>query len=358
MACTVVFAWPVQWQQSPLRLPAAHKATPRTPPGGNTTVFVNAYIHPTDLGKQQNGFQILRRQLEQMRASPAWAGVRAVRVVSIGARLAGGCGDRCGVLRHVDRGTETVTLGELYKFCAAAPPGASVAYVHNKGSFHASKKNTRFREMLMRALFHGCLVADQAQCNVCGARFSPQPHAHMPGNMWIAKCAHVRRLRPPAGFAADMAAVAEAEAARCTARLAARGRTSSVLLGKNNACRFPGPFMGTGRYAAEHWIASHPNSRPCDVYDGPYSFGYAALPPANELWQPKLSHVPQLDTSRFFDVVAAMMCKQEREKRAGRLFLPPWEGDQACRQQLVNSGASRPQRYQDEWNALYGNYTE
>jgi len=345
MACAVVCGWPVQWQMPPLRLsplPPAHADTP--PPGANTTVFVNAYVHPTDLDKRNNGFQILRRQLEQMRASPAWPSVRAVRIVSIGSRLAGGCGDRCGVLRHVRQGTEAVTLGELYKFCAAAPPGASVAYVHNKGSFHPSENNTRLREMLMRALFHGCLVADRGLCNVCGARFSPQPHAHMPGNMWIATCAHVRRLRPPAGFPADMAAVAEAEAARCTARLAARGRKSSVLLGKNNACRFPAPMMGTGRFAAEHWVTSHPNSWPCDVYDdGPYSFGYAALPPANELWQPKLHYVPQLDISRFFNITVASMCKKQGV---------------ACRQQLVDSGLWEPQRYRDEWNALYGNDTD
>ena len=42
----------------------------------------------------------------------------------------------------------------------------------------------------------------------------------------------------------------------------------------------PGPWCrGTVRYSAEHWIHSHPDVQPCDLYTDPaFTFSYSPLP--------------------------------------------------------------------------------
>lgn len=89
-------------------------------------------------------------------------------------------------------------------------------------------------------------------CNVCSSRMSPIPHPHTPGNMWLARCDYVSKLINPRQFAHAM---------------------QQVVGGGENACR------GTGRYAAEHWIHSHPAARPCDLHTDPaYVWGYWPIP--------------------------------------------------------------------------------
>ncbi|CAJ1959261.1 unnamed protein product [Cylindrotheca closterium] len=43
-------------------------------------------------------------------------------------------------------------------------------------------------------------------------------------------------------------------------------------------------YYGSGRFAAEHWILSHPSVRPCDLYaNSSYLYGYKRIPSMEEL---------------------------------------------------------------------------
>ena len=51
-------------------------------------------------------------------------------------------------------------------------------------------------------------IAEGARdCDICGMRFSPTPHAHLPGNMFLARCGYISRLLPPEGFRRKMDAL-------------------------------------------------------------------------------------------------------------------------------------------------------
>lgn len=140
----------------------------------------------------------------------------------------------CTLLKHVQQGWEEETLGQLYDYCTRHPE-EYVVYMHNKGSFHPSKENTAIRRLLTKAvLSEGCLGMDTDTCNICSARFSPAPHFHSPGNMWLAHCSYIQRLLPPEGFAAAVGAVVDQQ----------------MLQGWEKP---PGWQVGTERFGSEHW---------------------------------------------------------------------------------------------------------
>jgi hypothetical protein len=83
----------------------------------------------------------------------------------------------------------------------------------------------------------------------------PFPHPHVPGNMWLAHCSYVNYLLEPIAFHNNMYKV------------------QAMLVLKSNAEHYC--CIGNGRYAAEHWIHSHPNVKPSDLYTSPdYTWGY------------------------------------------------------------------------------------
>ena len=63
----------------------------------------------------------------------------------------------------------------------------------------------------MRGVFsRACVEAiteGARDCDICGMRFSPTPHAHLPGNMFLARCGYISRLLPPEGFRRKMDAL-------------------------------------------------------------------------------------------------------------------------------------------------------
>ncbi len=63
----------------------------------------------------------------------------------------------------------------------------------------------------MRGVFsRACVeaIAEGARdCDICGMRFSPTPHAHLPGNMFLARCGYILKLLPPEGFRRKMDAL-------------------------------------------------------------------------------------------------------------------------------------------------------
>ena len=160
-------------------------------------------------------------------------------------------------------GQEDVTLQALYEYCHAFP-SQSVIYLHTKGSFHSAgpKVATQdiWRQRLTEAATHRqCLeaVALQGRCETCSLLLQPLPGIHYPGNMWTAACSHIIRLLPPQTFDKRMDQVV-GDFVRF--REASHGRLNTTFF-----AQMP-HMMGRTRFAAEHWLGSHPALRtPCDV---------------------------------------------------------------------------------------------
>ena len=140
------------------------------------------------------------------------------------------------VLGHRPRGTELVTLHSLWEFCKNNIGVEKVVYLHSKGSSRKTKANEDLRKFITKgALSAECASVDPATCNVCSSRFSPVPHPHTSGNMWLARCDYVRRLFNPLEF--------EERMHEFTTNCTPKGRESCD---------------GRLRFSAEHWINSHP----------------------------------------------------------------------------------------------------
>ena len=144
------------------------------------------------------------------------------------------------ILGHRANGTELITLHSLWDFCRKKPETEKVVYLHSKGSYTNSEQNRIFRRFLTAgALSEECALAED--CNVCSSRFSPLPHPHAPGNMWLARCDYVRELIDPFQFEKDMSSIVST----CS-------KTYKWFDG--------GPWCdGRDRWSAEHWVHSHPS---------------------------------------------------------------------------------------------------
>ena len=145
------------------------------------------------------------------------------------------------ILGHRPNGNEVITLHSLWEFCKKNPQTEKVVYLHSKGSFHPSPENTILRKFLTAgALSEECALVG-TQCNVCSTRFSPLPHPHTSGNMWLARCDYIRNLINPLQFEETM---------------------NSIYSPRTNTaqCKRRQPWcVGLERYSAEHWVHSHPS---------------------------------------------------------------------------------------------------
>jgi len=171
---------------------------------------------------------------------------------------------------HYVQGWESITQQSLYEYCVQNPT-MQVAYMHSKGSFHPKQINNEMRRFLMKGITSKECVNMPDTCSVCSSRFSAFPHPHTPGNMWHAKCSHIQRLLPPASFEQTMHQFLQANHEKSPFDL--------VDLHLN----------GDSRFAAEHWVHSHPDTEPCDLYDGDYITGYDLDSNARQgTWSPQL----------------------------------------------------------------------
>jgi hypothetical protein len=157
-------------------------------------------------------------------------------------------------LGHHEQGTEIITLHSLWQYCSNHTD-AKVVYLHAKGSSNNNRQNTALRPFLtVGALSRECLSLP-ATCDVCSSRISPIPHPHTPGNMWLARCSYINKLIDPNLFEAEMESV------------------------QRQLLHVPQSCVGRGRYAAEHWVLSHPSARPCDLCSSSnYVWSYANVP--------------------------------------------------------------------------------
>ena len=236
------------------------------------TLFYHVYFPPNDPDGYNHAARIVQEQLGMVGKSFATQDRKPILYYTvIGEKLKSQTwmNDLCRrnnldciLLNQMAEGQEDVTLQSLYNFCKAIP-SQSVIYLHTKGSFHAGgpKFATQdiWRQRLTEAATHKlCLEAATTgeQCETCSLLLQPLPGIHYPGNMWTARCTHVRRLLPPDSFDKRMDQVVQAfKKLRDT-----RQRLNTTF--------FPQMphMMGRKRFAAEHWIGSHPDLRcPCDL---------------------------------------------------------------------------------------------
>uniref|UniRef100_A0A7S2A067 Uncharacterized protein n=1 Tax=Ditylum brightwellii TaxID=49249 RepID=A0A7S2A067_9STRA len=222
-------------------------------------VFYNVYA---DVARISLATSIIKEQITQLRPE------HEVFIRSIGAAVKV---ENATLIRHDEEGDETGTLGLLWQHCRNHTTD-KVVYIHNKGSFHPSAANDKLRRFLTRgALSEECLSMPPS-CNICSSRMSPIPHPHTPGNMWLARCEYIKKLINPLEFNLRMVQVYNPKR-------------------KDNSC------VGTGRYAAEHWIHSHPSNMPCDLSSDDYTWNYDGVPTSD--FEMKLEPAPQFEMKKY-----------------------------------------------------------
>ncbi len=194
-------------------------------------------------------------------------------------------------------GDEMDTLQHLYEYCDRNENENDVVmYIHTKGAFTPSKENNILRNILMKAVTSDqCLssissispisssttITDSStdlsqmlsSCDTCSTQFHGIP-AHYPGNMWTSKCNYVRKLIPPKAFKTKKGefiqivkkASSPIEGTKKISVVLDDGKTT-FKYHKSKAWMLSSPsMMGIERFAMEHWIGSHPDLKPCDVF--------------------------------------------------------------------------------------------
>jgi len=166
---------------------------------------------------------------------------------------------QCHHLNHYYGGYEMRTLQDVHNYCLRKPDTQDhlVVYMHNKGSFHIGKRGSTHqrRSMTTAITSDQCYSAlQQDQCTLCGLAFSPWKSPFYPGNFWAAQCTYVQKLLDPYSYKNQtFISIGRAR------KMQERGRVTLSLFPEK-------PYnLGTGRYAAEFWVGSHPTVRACDV---------------------------------------------------------------------------------------------
>lgn len=202
--------------------------------------------------------------------------------------------NNCKKIHHHNIGNEIETLSSLYEYCTTHQ-SEKVAYLHNKGSFHPNLVNDRLRNMLNKAVFsEECLLLKtpsdtntftisaattntKCKCNICSSRFSPTPYFYMSGNMWVSHCSYISKLIHPSNFTSTMNEMVQ----------------SAPIEKFGDISKLKHYDIGLGRFAAEHWVASHPDSCPCDVYPGTKYRDSRFHLPVKNTWIPELLRAPR-----------------------------------------------------------------
>jgi len=267
-------------------------ASSATNPTSTDSLTVFYHVFQSDAsGGEALSASIVREQVLEATSSVAFGTVQRLNYVFVGPDNSGipaliNC-STCQQLEHRAAGGEVITLQHVFDHCSKNPAGR-VLYMHSKGSFHNTPENMVFRRFITKGAWSdACQTMPQA-CSACASRFSPLPHHHYPGNVWLARCDYVSRLIPPVQMEAAMERVANASAAA----------QWSDILGKED-------FVGRGRFSSEHWLTSHPSLVPCEVYartDYQWGESTAQIPQSWKAsggstdWTPTLQTFPRTGT--------------------------------------------------------------
>lgn len=210
-------------------------------PGLQYAIFYHAYISPENI---YHSLWIVHEQLSQWQAS-RHANDNSYYTHLGDATLPFPCPryGRCELLHQDVTGWERYTLAKIFEYCHEHSDH-NIIYLHSKGSFHPREENNHLRKVLtLSALSDQCHQGlSNTQCNVCSAHFAPIPHWHTPGNMWTAKCSHVKKLYPTRDF---------------------EGRVREIVQQLHQIDPEwredpPDWCVGTNRYVDEHWVHTHP----------------------------------------------------------------------------------------------------
>lgn len=260
------------------------------------TVFYNVFIPEgqNEIEKQANidkTLEIIKEQMTVRKSSFIANSTLYYMLIGAYVEKLPDC-TKCELLEYHQEGSELIILERLHDFCKKNT-AKKVVYIHDKGSYHPSHANNLFRKMITKAVFSDeCLFSssqssnttESFECDVCSARFSVLPHFHMPGNMWVADCSYVSKLMQPTKFESKM--------------------NDLVYRAPLKECQDPRKLRPSltarGRFAAEHWINSHPSIRPCDVYPDVYVWGHDNLP-KNTDWKPILAKAPRFTNMKKYE---------------------------------------------------------
>jgi hypothetical protein len=248
---------------------ARNKTVPANWKRGPIAIFYNVYIPTTEIMVDvTNAIDIIKEQIGQIASSPACQQPLTLHynIIDNAAALNATAMQelchlsnpnlKCKLMQEYKTGSETVTLRQLHSFCRKYPH-YRVTYLHTKGSYHVSNKNTNWRRLLTAAAVSPeCVNPPNTTCNLCGLQFFTQFTFFVPGNMFTASCDYVQKLLP---FEHNIYAKAREQVVEELLLLKLRNRLKATLLWDQR------DFLGLDRYSDEHWIGSHPDLIPCDM---------------------------------------------------------------------------------------------
>jgi hypothetical protein len=151
------------------------------------------------------------------------------------------------------------TLVQMHNYCRVNPT-SRVTYmtnqhppVHGHNTTIERHPMQKLRAYATAATSKMCLRSRDT-CNVCGMEFYALPYLHFNGNTFTADCEYVNKLMHPQVFEQKMNNLA----GEALVTHLERSFTSELF-------SFTPQNLGLNHYSVDHWIASHPDLRPCDV---------------------------------------------------------------------------------------------
>lgn len=244
------------------------------------SIFYNIYLDKEEGNpKTEKAYEIIEEQLVQLAESSSLVDLRSrgygygsndviLNYNSIGkpfntTRMQAMCARHqitCRHLQHYLKGDEALTQQSLWDYCRREEtnPSRVVVYLHPKGSFHADDghgaSQHEWRQRHTTAVFsRDCIRPPDRRCNACGLMgyhgFQATWGPLYLGNMWSAKCGYVKKLVSPQELATVYKEADRTKPANMTATLYRFGRFSNAQ----------------ERFAAEHFVGTHPDLMPCGV---------------------------------------------------------------------------------------------
>ena len=189
---------------------------------------------------------------------------------------------RCHMREHMETGNEDHTLQALWDYCRENSGDTIVTYIHDKGSFHASRTNEKARRMATKAAME-CRSMIPSNCNICMAAFHPFPQYLASANMWTARCSYINGLYPPQNYSAKIQEMYDTTLNHSILQYS----PAYVCLRPYEAAA---NFWGIGRYALERWALSHPFVKPCEVL--PFGEREVSFTDFPQTWLAKIRRAP------------------------------------------------------------------
>ena len=231
-------------------------------------IFYNIFIPPDDEPGAARAKNIIEEQIDQLGCSYATLNKVSLYYITVGAPLSLEWMDQvctrnqlqCRHIAHHSTGYEDLTLQQVYDFCQEEEhTDFRVLYMHSKGSYHDvetiewSQSSWRWH-MTAAIASRMCVEPPDESCDICGLQALAFPHLHFSGNFFSAKCSYIQKLIAPKQFEQKSNSVASK-----IMLMKLHGQILANLLPDR-----PHHF-GIGRFANEHWLASHPDVKACDV---------------------------------------------------------------------------------------------